>query len=240
MVAKTKRSPRPLPPALVKRALHAADAKLARFLHDAKADLALIARRKAQIVESFYDIGEALRRLKQKEFVAALGRKSFAEVCAKDAGISLSQAGRLIDIVEHMSRAEALAMGQAKASALVGLAGATPEDDTPGTLLRSRKPLALPGGGTLDTKKASARTIERAAKAIRRATPGKTARGSRVSDEDARAGEALTRGLARVGVRVSVVAGSPGRPATFRFEGVTRAGLARFAAALARFAARAE
>lgn len=237
MIAK-KSSARTLPPALVKRALRAADAKLVRLLEEARADLALIARRKAEIVESFYDIGEALRRLKRREIVAALGRKSFAEVCSKDARVSVSQAGRLIDIVEHMSRSEAVAMGQAKASALVGLAEATPEVDTPGGLLRRKKPMALPGGGTLDTQKASARMIERAAKEMRRARPVTGTRGSRVSQEDARVGEGLTRRLARAGVRVTIVAGAPGQPATFRFDGVTRAALARFARAVAAIAGR--
>lgn len=229
---KRKSATRPIPPALARRATHAADAKLARLLLEAKADLTLIARRKAQVVDAFYDIGEALRRLKRKEIVAALGRKSFAEVCEKDARVSVSQAGRLIDIVEHMSRAEAVSMGQARASALVGLANATPEADTPGALLRRKKPIALPGGGALDTKNASARTIEQAAKQIRRARPAKAARGSRVSDDEARAAKELTRRLDRAGVRVTVVAGVPGRPATFRFDGVTLAGLARFAAAV--------
>jgi hypothetical protein len=137
-----------------------------------------------------------------------------------------------------MSRAEAVAMRQAKASALVSLADATPEDDTPGGLLRARSPMALPGGGTLDTKSASARTIADAAKVLRRARTPKTARGSRLSDEDARAGEALARRLARAGVRVTTLAGAPGRPATFRFEGVTLAGRARFATAVAAIAAR--
>lgn len=235
MVRTTKTS-HPLPPALAKRALRAADAKLARLLGEAKADLLLIARRKSQIVDAFYDMGEALRRLKRKEIVAALGRKSFAEVCEKDARVSLSQAGRLIDIVERMSRADALAMGQARASALVGLADATPEDDSPRSLLRRKKPIALPGGGALDAKKASARAIERAAKEIRRAQPREGTRGSRISSDDARVGEALARGLARTGVRVTTLAGAPGKPATFRFDGVTRAVLARFAVVVAKLA----
>jgi hypothetical protein len=109
----------------------------------------------------------------------------------------------------------------------------TPQQDTPGALLRRKKPIALPGGGTLDTKNASARTIERAAKQLRRARPAKAARGSSVSDDEARAGNELTRRLDRAGVRVTVVAGAPGRPATFRIEGLTLAGLARFAAAVA-------
>ena len=94
MATKKRSATRPLPPALAKRAIHAADAKIARLLEEAKADLTLIARRKAQIVDAFYDIGEALRRLKRKEIVAALGRRSFAEVCEKDARVSVSQAGR--------------------------------------------------------------------------------------------------------------------------------------------------
>lgn len=85
---------------------------------------------------------------------------------------------------------------------------------------------------------ASARTIERAAKQMRRARPAIAARGSRVQEDDARMGEALTRRLERAGVRVTILAGAPGRPATFRFDGVTRVDLARFARSVAAIAAK--
>lgn len=225
-------SPRPLPAALAKRAANAAAAKVARVLAEAKRDLALIVRRKAQIVDAFYDIGEALSRLKQKEAIAALGRKSFAEVCEKDAGMSTSQAQRLVDIVRTMTREEALSSGQTRATALIGLAEATPENDTPGTLLRRKSPIVLPDGKTLEPRKASARAIERAAMAIRRATPAKPGAGARIGSDETRLAASLAKSLAKSGVTVEAVAGRPGKPTTFRFAGVTLDGLAAFAATL--------
>jgi hypothetical protein len=70
----------------------------------------VIARRKSAITEAFYDIGVALTALKKPEMVAALGRRSFAEVCAKDAGLSAVVAERLIGIVRNMTPEQALAM----------------------------------------------------------------------------------------------------------------------------------
>jgi len=78
---KKKKKKKTLPLAFATRAAKAAELKVARLLAEARRDLALIARRKGEIVEAFYDIGEALSRLKKREAIAALGRKSFAEVC---------------------------------------------------------------------------------------------------------------------------------------------------------------
>jgi hypothetical protein len=62
-----------LPAALATRANAAASARLARIVAEAKRDLALIKRRRAGIADAFYDIGEALVRLKRREVVIALG-----------------------------------------------------------------------------------------------------------------------------------------------------------------------
>jgi hypothetical protein len=62
-----------LPAALARRAVAASSAKLARVLDEATRDIALIRRRRAEIADAFYDIGEALVRLKRREVVIALG-----------------------------------------------------------------------------------------------------------------------------------------------------------------------
>ncbi len=124
-----------VPAALAKRAEAAAKGKLARLVAEAKGDIALIARRRAEISEAFYDIGEALVRLKRREVVAAMGCRSFAELCERHVGLSSSQAERLVDIVTSMTRAEALSVGATKAASIVALARATPEDDTASELI---------------------------------------------------------------------------------------------------------
>ena len=128
--ASRKRPSRTLPAALAKRATAAAAAKTTRLLREAREQLSLIARRKREITEAFYDIGVALSFLKSKDVISVLGRKSFAEVCEKDAGLSASTSERLVRIVAAMTREQALSMGQSKATAMVNLAAATPEDDT--------------------------------------------------------------------------------------------------------------
>ncbi len=71
--------------------------------------------------------------------VAALGRRSFAEVCEKDAGLSAVVAERLIAVVRSMTPEQALAMGQKKAMAMIDLAAATPDQDTAAGRARHRR-----------------------------------------------------------------------------------------------------
>ena len=89
----------------------------------------------------------------------ALGRKSFAEVCEKDADVSASTGERLVRIVAAMTREQALAMAQTKATAMVNLAAATPAEDTAAGLFR-KKSVALPGGRKVSPRSASAEAIE--------------------------------------------------------------------------------
>lgn len=232
----TKKGGRPLPKALAVRAKQAADLKVAKALASAKKDLALIARRRAQIVESFYDIGEALVRLKNKDVIRALGRRSFAEVCEKDVNMSPAQADRLVDIVTRMTREEAMSVGSTKAAALVGLANATVEDDTPGELLRRRKALVLPSGKKIVPKAASARALAEASAELRAARPATGKRGSRVGDDERDVAAALAKALVKHGIKVVAAAGRPGKASTLRFEGVTLESLAVLGAACAKAA----
>ena len=224
-----------LPAALAARATAAAIAKASRLRVEAHALLALIARRKREITEAFYEIGEALTKLKERDTISALGRRSFAEVCEKDAGISVSVAERLVAIVRSLTREQALVMGQKKAMAMVTLAAATPEDDTAAGLYR-KKSIALPGGKKVSPRSASANEIEEAATAIRhRRSVAKSksksngdgsaaaSRGpGRHSTAEERAFAALLEkrlhqlGLERA--RVTAVATKPGQGSDLRFE----------------------
>ena len=123
-----------------------------------------------------------------------------------------------------MSRDEAIGVGQAKAMALVDLAAETPADETPGALSCARRPLALPGGGVLDLKKASGRAIERAAKAIREErTTTKPRRGrTTTAAERAKAAalEASLHAASLENARVTAVATKPGETCDVRIERV--------------------
>jgi hypothetical protein len=223
---KTNGAAASLPAALAKRATAAASAKTARLRREAHALLALIARRKREITEAFYDIGEALAKLKERDVVSALGRRSFAEVCEKDAGMSVSVAERLVEIVKSMTREQALAMGQKKAMAMVTLAAATPEDDTAAGLYR-KKSVTLPGGKKVSPRSASANEIEEAATAIRQrrsasaARSGKPSRGRTTTAEERRFAALLEKRLHQLGIdraRVTAVATKPGQGSDLRFQ----------------------
>jgi hypothetical protein len=212
-----------VPVALAKRAASAAAAKRQRLLREARELVALVKRRKKEVTEAFYDIGEACARLQDKAMVAVLGRRSFAEVCEKDLGMSVATARRLIEIVQTMTRAQALEMGQQKALAMTSLADATPERDTPAGLYR-KKTVAVPGGRAVAPRKASAREIEQAAKTIRQQKDAGGKRRGRSTTEDERTFAALLQkrlhqlGLDRA--KVEAVATKPGQPADLRFSGI--------------------
>ena len=84
-----------LPAALVKNAEAAAKAKLARVVAEARRDIALIQRRRSEINEAFYDIGEALARLKRPGVYEAMGAKTWKSFCESQLEISVSQAERV-------------------------------------------------------------------------------------------------------------------------------------------------
>ncbi len=208
-----------LTPALARRAERAAKLKLARLVKAARADIALIKRRKRDVEDAFYDIGQALIRLKDPAVVRALGRRSFSELCEKELQMSGSQADRLITVVRSMNREDAGKLGSTKAAALIDLAEATPARDTASGLLA--RGVALPGGGRLNPKQASTRAIERAAKSIRASGGKRDPRGRRLDASATLLGQKLEKKLHAFGAktaRVTVVAGAPGKVANVRID----------------------
>ena len=216
-----------MPAALVARAKAEVRAKRSRVAHRARGLLDLIARRKVALSEAFYDIGEALAELSHPDMIAALGRKTFAEVCKKDCGLSASLAQGLIRMVTTMTRDEALAAGgQTKAIALAALAQATPELDTPDALGKKRAFL-LPDGEEVNLASASAQEVEHAAVVVRRAAAakgaksGKKVRGRTTTADERELAAMLERKLHALGLRgakVSAVATKPGQGGDLRFE----------------------
>jgi len=126
--------------------------------------LAEIARRKERITEDFYDIGLALSQLFKKKLHVALGHRSFDEMLKARNVVSPTTARGLMKLVATMSREQALAYGQEKAIALIDYSKATPELDTPKTLMEGGQ---LPGGKPVVA--ASVRDLKSAAKQVRAA-----------------------------------------------------------------------
>jgi hypothetical protein len=81
----------------------------------------LIQRRKARIVEDFYDIGEALRTI-LRERLFALRHATFEAFVVEELGLTRSTAFRLVAVVDALPRDKALELGQERS---------TTEADTP-------------------------------------------------------------------------------------------------------------
>ena len=140
--------------------------------------LAEVERRKQRIAEDFYDIGQALQEIVKKKLFAALGYATFAEMLKARNVMGLSQAHKLIRLVGTVPRDQALALGQEKAIAILDYARATPELDTPGSLVEGG---ALPRGKRVAD--ASVRELREATTEVRK----KAGKARRPSPEQASA-----------------------------------------------------
>lgn len=214
---------RPLPSALAKRAASAVASKRTRLAAEGRDLVALVHRKRDVISEAFYDIGIALRRLGEREMLLALGVQTFPELCESKLALSATAGAQLVEIVTRMTREEAVAMGQAKATALVALAKATPGTDTPGALFRRRR-VRLPNGVEIDTHTTSARHIERVAKELRDAQDaGRPRRGRTTTPAERAFAARLEKSLHAAGLTratVEAVATKPGQPSDLRIAHV--------------------
>ena len=128
-------------------------AKLASARHEAHANelLALISRRIQRIEEDFFDVGTALRELKEKKLFVALGFRTFDELLAKRVPIGRTQSYKLIAIATKVTREDALTLGEEKAYSIARLVAVTPEADTVASVLST--------GVRVGTSKRSAREM---------------------------------------------------------------------------------
>lgn len=108
---------------------------LARQVARAGELLAVIARRMQRIEEDFFDIGVALKELKDKKLFVALGDATFDAMLAKRIPIGRSQAYKLIAIADRVTRDEAIQLGEEKAYAIARLVAVTPDADTVASVL---------------------------------------------------------------------------------------------------------
>jgi hypothetical protein len=120
-----------LPAALAKRAGALSRQKTARIVIAARGDIALLRRKRGDIAAAFYDMGEALVRLKDPNVYRAFKKPSWEAFCRGELSMSESQAERLIEIVRHMTREDAIKLGTfSKASSVARLVQATAADET--------------------------------------------------------------------------------------------------------------
>ena len=172
---------------------------------------ALIRRRLATVVESFYDIGLALTEILKKKLYAVGGYASLEAYLAATKLISSAQAMKLIAIVREIPREVALAAGSERAYALIAFAKATPEPDTAAGLIASGTVGGQPAA------KAPVRAIAAAAKAERAKQPKTGAAKARAADD-----AALMKG-----VKALLRAGGLGAAEVRVVRGVVRVALTR-------------
>lgn len=158
----------------------------------------LIRRRLVTVVESFYDVGVALREIVEKKLYAAHGHTSLAEYLEATKLLSLTHAEKLIAIVRKVPREEAMAAGQERAYALIALADATPEPDTAAELIAHGTVAGAPA------REASVRAIRAAAKAHAVRRP-KTEAQAEKAKADAAVDKGLRRWLKQGGLRPEAV-----------------------------------
>nr|MBK7069711.1 hypothetical protein [Deltaproteobacteria bacterium] len=170
-------SPKPAPKALVERARTLHEARRQRLAADGFDAIARVRERRADISASFYDVGEALVVLQREGIAEALGCADFDAICRDHLDLSPSHARRLVDLVARLTRGLAVSLGVDRASALMALVDATPDDDAPADILHAT--LVLPSGAKLDVDKAPTEAIYAAAKELRQAAApsAKRARG---------------------------------------------------------------
>jgi len=163
--------------------------------------LETIERRKARIVEDFYDIGVAFKEIIDKKLFLQAGYASFGELVDARKIMGKSQAYKLIAIARSVSREKAIEVGSEKAYELVRLTEETPEPDTVDDVLSA----GLRGPKDrrrVDLNKLSSRDIAKKRREIAKAK-AKPSEGERDAGRAARAAQASLR---KAGVKATVVA----------------------------------
>lgn len=159
-----------LPAALAKRAGALSRQKTARIVTAARGDIALLRRKRGDIAAAFYDMGEALVRLKDPDVYRAFKQPSWEAFCRAELSISESQAERLIEVVRHMTREDAIKLGTfSKASSVARLVQATAADETVAHAIREG---VVVGKRRIDVKRESARRSSRGRSADSTSTRG--------------------------------------------------------------------
>ena len=177
----------------------AVEAKGAVARHAARAAelLALIARRMQRIEEDFFDIGAALKELKEKKLFVALGDPTFDAMLAKRVPIGRSQAYKLMAIAEKVTRDQAIELGEEKAYAIARLVATTPEADTVASVLDK--------GVRVGNKKRSAQHMSRREiEAVKRTVASASKKPDPAERDAKRAARAVQADLRRRRIRAKI------------------------------------
>lgn len=211
---------KPLPKALQAKNRATHSRREQSLAEDGFAALELVRDRQRTIGANFLDIGAALVTLKRPEVIAAMGAGSWEALCAK-LKMSVAHADALIAVATRLRRTLAQELGIDRASAVLALVDATPEDDTAEDVLDSTR--TLPSGATLVVRDATTAAIWSAARELRQAAAEKAGakrRGGKTTTAAERASfRALEKRVAKIdGVKMALVARGTKQGAKVRAE----------------------
>jgi hypothetical protein len=189
---------KPTPAGLVKNVAKVAARAKRTNATRAKELVALIREKLGAAAAAFYDVGAALTELSQPALVSSLGYRSFEALVKTELGFSMAQARKMMAVAGGMKRSTALSLGFTRAAAVVELASATPEDDTPEQLARGT--VTVRGHhAPLRPERMTARAIQRAAQVERRSHLAKGAG----ADGEAGAADAALKRVAKLQARLA-------------------------------------
>jgi hypothetical protein len=166
--------------------------------------IADIRQQLGRVARTFWELGRALKTMRDKKLHGALGYASFEAMVDGEKLGSDTLAYKLITVVENVPKREAVRLGYEKAAALVSYVKATPEEDSAAELARSD---ALIGGKRLS--KSSVREVEahkQAVKAKAAASKPKTAAEVARAKADAALLKRVKSQLAEAGLRKATIA----------------------------------
>lgn len=230
-------SKKPAARSLAARAKAAHAARMERVSKSAWEAIDRIRALRRGIESDFLEIGNALVTLKADGVPEALNLPSFEAVLETHLDISLSKAEQLIAVATRVRRELAEKLGQDHAAALVELADATPEDETPEDLFNAT--LTLPDGARFVVRDEKPPRLRAAAAMFRQARQAKKARGLTTSPAERkklgaiRAQARMVKALARARFDLKATHHPDGADLTIR---VPLSRLAELAAALAKVA----
>jgi len=164
---KTARAKKPAARSLAARAKAAHTARMERLARGAWEAIDRIRALRRGIESDFLEIGTALAALKTDGVPEALNLPSFQAVVETHLEMSLTKAEQLIAVATRVRRDLAAKLGQDHAAALLELADATPDDDTPEDLFNAT--LTLPDGTRFVVRDEKPSRLRAAAMAFRQA-----------------------------------------------------------------------
>ncbi len=146
-----------------------------------------IKKRNSRVAVDSYQIGVDLKALSQHELYGAAGYQSFRELVQDRQLMHPATAYRMIAVVDHYPKAQAIELGMGRAYALTRFVEATPALDLASTLFADN-----PKIGNKRLSEMSVRDLQAATARVRRAST------RRQADPDAKAARAEARRLQRV------------------------------------------